>query len=91
MFSRLRFLPRESDETHSHSDMVRGLVPSMSDMSVDCHSRNGGTWSVTRNTQSGTERAILMSRSDVRDEPFCSWLKGLVPSMSDVSVGHSVE
>ena len=29
--------------------------------------------------------AILMSRSDVRAEPFCSWLKDLVPSMSDVS------
>ena len=46
--------------------MVRGLVPSMSDMSAghsveqdrcksNFHSRNGGTWSVTRNTQSGTE------------------------------------
>ena len=29
--------------------------------------------------------AILTSRSDVRAEPFCSWLKDLVPSMSDVS------
>ena len=29
VLSRSRFLPRESDETHSHSDMVRGLVPSM--------------------------------------------------------------
>ena len=34
---------------------------------------------------------ILMRRSDVRAKPFCSWLKDLVPSMSDVSVGHSVE
>ena len=34
---------------------------------------------------------ILMSRSDVRAEPFCSWLKDLVPSMSDVSADHSVE
>ena len=34
---------------------------------------------------------ILMSRSDVRTEPFCSWLKDLVPPMSDVSAGHSVE
>ena len=34
---------------------------------------------------------ILTSRSDIREEPFCSWLKDLVPSMSDVSVGHSVE
>ena len=63
----------------------------MSDMSADYHSGNGGTWSVTRNTQSGTERAILMSRSDVRAKPFYSWLKDLVPSMSDVSAGHSVE
>ena len=61
----------------------------MSDMSADSHSGNGGTWSVTRNTQSETERAILTSRSDVRAEQFCSWLKDLVPSMSDVSVGHS--
>ena len=30
--------------------------------------------------------AILTSRSDVRAVPFCSWLKDLVPSMSDVSV-----
>ena len=51
--------------------MVRGLVPSMSDMSADYHSGNGGTWSVARNTQSETERAILMSRSDIRVEPFC--------------------
>ena len=50
--------------------MVRGLAPFMSDMSVEYHSGNGGTWSVTRNTQSRTERAILMSRSDVRAEPF---------------------
>ena len=35
--------------------------------------------------------AILTSRSDVRAEPFYSWLKDLVPSMSDVSAGHSVE
>ena len=66
MFSRSRFPPRENDESHSHSDMVRGLVPSMLDMSVDCHSRNGGTWSVTRNTQSRIERATLTSRLDVR-------------------------
>ena len=67
------------------------MVPSISDMSVECHSGNGGTWSVTRNTQSGTEKAILTSRSDVRAEPFCSWLKDLVLSMSDVTAGHSVE
>ena len=35
--------------------------------------------------------AILTSRSDVRVEPFCSWLKDLVPSMLDVSAGHSIE
>ena len=29
VFSRSRFLPRENDETHSHYNMVRGLVPSM--------------------------------------------------------------
>ena len=29
VFSRSRFLPRGSDESVSHSDMVRGLVPSM--------------------------------------------------------------
>ena len=29
VFSRLRIPPRDSDETQSHSDMVRGLVPSM--------------------------------------------------------------
>ena len=37
------------------------------------------------------DTAILMSRSDVREKPLCSWLKDLVPSMSDVSAGHSVE
>ena len=35
--------------------------------------------------------AILISRLDVRAIPFCSWLKDLVPSMSDVSAVHSVE
>ena len=35
--------------------------------------------------------AILTSRLDVREVPFCSWLKDLVPSMSDVSAGHSVK
>ena len=29
LFFRLRFLPRGSDESMSHSDMVRGLVPSV--------------------------------------------------------------
>ena len=29
VFSRSRFPPRECDETHIHSDMVRGLVPAM--------------------------------------------------------------
>ena len=50
---------------------LKDLVPSMSDMSVDYNSGNGGTWSVTRNAQSETERAILTSRSDIRDEPLC--------------------
>ena len=91
MFSRSRFPPKGSDESMSHSDMVRGLVPSMvrwkgwamlswwegwflpcqmwvmvhSDVTVglvatwsyissECHSWNGGTWSVTRKAQSGT-------------------------------------
>ena len=35
VFSRSRFPPRESDESHSHSDMVRGLVPSMTDVSAN--------------------------------------------------------
>ena len=35
--------------------------------------------------------AILMSRSDVRAEPFYSWLKDLVPSMSDVRASQFVE
>ena len=35
--------------------------------------------------------AILTSRSDVRVVPFFSWIKDLVPSMSDVSAGHSIE
>ena len=35
MFSRSRFPPRENDEIHSHYVMVRGLVPSMSYMSVE--------------------------------------------------------
>ena len=34
---------------------------------------------------------ILTSRSDVRVDPFYSWLNDLVPPMSDVSVGHSDE
>ena len=37
------------------------------------------------------DTAILMSMSDVRAEPFCSWIKDLVPSMLDVSAGHSVK
>ena len=50
--------------------MVRGLVPSMSDMSAKFHSGSGGTWLVTRSTQSKTEKAILTSRLDIRAEPF---------------------
>ena len=37
------------------------------------------------------DTSILMSRLDVRAESFYSWLKDLVPSMSDVSDGHSVK
>ena len=40
MFSRLRFLPRGSDESVSPSDMVRGLVPSM----VRCKCCDFMTW-----------------------------------------------
>ena len=39
----------------SHSNVTIGLVPTLSDISVECHSWNGGTWSVTRNTQLGAE------------------------------------
>ena len=39
----------------SHFDVTVGLVPTWSDISVECHSWNGGTWSVTRNTQLGAE------------------------------------
>ena len=35
--------------------------------------------------------SILTSMLDVITEPFCSWLKDLVPPMSYVSAGHSVE
>ena len=38
-----------------------------------------------------TLKAILTSRSDVRAEPFYSWLKDLVPSMSDVSAEISLQ
>ena len=71
MFSRERFPPREIGESHSHFYMVRGLVPSMDRCNGNYHSGNGGTYSVTRNTQSRTERAIMTSRLDVRAEPFC--------------------
>ena len=102
VFSRLRFPPRGIDESMSHFNMVRGLVPSMvrckgwdilswwedwflpwqtwvlshsevtialvptwSDISVEFHSLNGGTWSVTRNPQSRTECLFDESRLDV--------------------------
>ena len=38
-----------------HSDMTVGLVPTWSDVRAECHSWNGGTWSVTKNTQLGAE------------------------------------
>ena len=51
-----------------HSDVILGLVPTWSDISDECHSLNGGTCSVTRNTQPRTE-----SHSNT--------VRGLVPSM----------
>ena len=42
VFSKSRFLPRGSDESMSHSNMVRGLVPSMIRYKGCCHSWNGG-------------------------------------------------
>ena len=38
-----------------HSDVTVGLVPTWSDISVEFHSSNGGTWPVTRNTQLGVK------------------------------------
>ena len=37
---------------------LQNIIPTdyiPTDISVECHSWNGGTWSVTKNTQSGTE------------------------------------
>ena len=39
----------------SHSDVTVGLVPTWSNISVECRSWNGGTWLVNRNTQLGAE------------------------------------
>ena len=39
----------------SHSDVTVGLVPTWSDISVECHCWNGGTWLVTRKTHSRTK------------------------------------
>ena len=39
----------------SHSDVTVGLVPTLLDISAECHSWNGGTWSVTRDTHLGAE------------------------------------
>ena len=38
-----------------HSDVTVGLVSTWSDVRDKFHSRNGGTWSLTRKTQSGTK------------------------------------
>ena len=81
----------------SHSDVTVGLVPTWSDISAKCHSWNGGTWSVTRKAQSGTEGhsdvivGLVPTWSDVSAEPFWHWLsdvsaepfrrEGLVPCM----------
>ena len=60
----------------SHSDVTVGLVPTSSDISVEFHSWNGGTWLVTRNTQSGTEGhsdmtvGCSLTRSDVSAWPL---------------------
>ena len=35
--------------------MTVGLVPTLSDISAECHSWNGGTWLVTKKAQSRTE------------------------------------
>ena len=41
---------------HGHSDVIEGCVPTLSDIRADAILwENGGTWLVTRNTQSGTE------------------------------------
>ena len=55
-----------------HSNVTVGLVPTWSYISVECHSLNGGTWSVTRNTQPRAE-----GHSDV--------IEGCVPTWSDIS------
>ena len=52
--------------------MTVGLVTTLSDISAKCHSWNGGTLSVTRKDQSGTE-----GHSNVT--------VGLVPIILDVS------
>ena len=79
---------------------LKDLVPSMSDVSAEISLHCGGCGSSLveslpslwrRWLLPGWDCAILTSRSDVRAVPFCSWLKDLVPSMSDVSAGHSVE
>ena len=81
----------------SHSDVTVGLVPTWSDISTECHSWNGGTWSVTRKSQSRTEGhsdvtiGLVPTWSDVSAELFWHWLldvsaepfqhEGLVPCM----------
>ena len=60
-----------------HSDVIEGCVPTWSDISAECHSHIGVTWSVTRNTQPRAESHSHMVRepflpwSDVRTKPFC--------------------
>ena len=64
-----------------HSDVTVGLVPTWSDISVECHSWNGGTWSVTKNTQFGTEvhsdmtMGCSLTWSNMSAWPF--WCDGL--------------
>ena len=41
---------------HAHSDLIEGLVPTRSNIRADAILwENGGTWSITRKAQSGTE------------------------------------
>ena len=52
----------------SHFDVTIGLVPTWSYIGAECHSWNGGTYSVTRNTQSGTE-----GHSDMNEGCSLTW------------------
>ena len=73
-------VPSMSDVSLSHSEVTMGCVPTWLDIITDCHSLNGGTWSVTRNTQFGTEGhsdmtvGCVLTWSDISAGPFwCYW------------------